>query len=129
MSVLPEATYDLDRAVQRTIDELRARLNRHVPDLDKAVRLAISDACAANAGGIPELSRELIREDLVIQLQFPEEFVVYVDHAEPNEAGTRMRREVKHHSRDLDAAYASLVSLAPGEQERATLEYQPDPAA
>lgn len=122
-------TFDLDEAVQRTIDELRARLGRQEPDLDKAVRLAIEDACAANGGSIPESSRDLIREDFAIQIEFPEEFVVYIDRTGRDENGPRVERVVTHHSKDLDEAYRSLVALEAGDRERATLEFQPNPRA
>jgi hypothetical protein len=85
------------------------------------------EALLASAGNLSAVARASLREDLRLQLEYPDCYVAYLDTWTGEGEGRRLVHQVVADAAALAELHARLAQLPADVRARATLEYVLDP--
>lgn len=117
----------VDRITNRAVADVRSRLRAKSGGLERAIRAAIEHLDATH-DRLPLLKCDLAVEDLLLQQQYADQFVVYRDTISKDGNVPRLQKREIHLSADeWDEVEAFLETLPHEDRKEVKVEFQDDP--
>lgn len=96
--------------------------DQHNAKVDEALRLALQQTPGLHPDG-----QAILREDFRLQVEYPNEYVAFIDSWKTQKNGRQFVRRIIAHAKSLPPIHKAIAALSPKDQKRVVLRFASDP--